>query len=95
MEDNELIDIYRYGENGYAVVWPYDVDMEAIMVVIEKIVDETSSEVFIEANKYGAFSTNPEGFTCRLNISKDKGFEAFGLTMREACYNCLIKYIKQ
>lgn len=85
-KDNEMIDKYRYGEDGYAVIWPYDVDMEAIMYVIEKIQRDNEVSCNIDFKSY-TFGT-ADGWTCDVGNTQGTGG-----SMRDACYNAIVKFI--
>lgn len=82
----EMLDKYRYGDGNYFVIWPYDVDIEAQMGIVEKIVKEGHS-FHINYNSY-IYGTKP-GWTVDLGE-----FQGTGPEMRDACYNALIKFVK-
>jgi len=90
-EDNKLIDFYRYGDD-YAVPWPYDTDMGAVMETIEKIVFEAHSSCHFEAGGY-AFSTC-DGWVFSMLDDQKNSTSGNGKTMLEAAYNALVKFVK-
>ena len=91
-KENQMIDEYRYGKDNFAIIWPYDVDMEALMEVVEKIVKENQSSCLFSAASYGAFSTT-DGWTFDMLNDQTNAVQGTGATMLQACYNGVIKYI--
>jgi len=91
-EDNALIDFYRYGDN-YAIPWPYDEDMEAVMQTIEKIVKDNKSSCSFQAASYGAFST-ADGWVFNMLEDQVNAVSGTGNNMLIAAYNALLKFIK-
>jgi len=85
-KDNELIDKYRYGVDGYAVIWPYDVDMEALMFVVQKIIMEDGYSFTLNYESYVYGTTM--GWTADLGYYQGTGIDPLGAT-----YNAVMKYI--
>jgi hypothetical protein len=91
-KDNELIDQFMYGDK-YAFITPYDVDLEATMKVMGWIIKELSSQMTVEKGSYGAFST-ADGWICNFLSDLEIGTTGTGPDMMTACYNALVKYVK-
>lgn len=92
MDNDKLITEFIYGDD-YAYVIPYDVSLEDTLEAMGNIVEENSSQMVIEAASYGAFSTS-DGWICGFLSDQTNGTDGTGPTMLEACYNALLKYVK-
>ena len=86
IKDNVMLLEYFYGDD-YTYETPYDISLEDTMNAIGKLIEfeQVTCTINKTSHKYGTGMS----WTCELD-----NLQSNGITMLEACYNALVKYVK-